>query len=739
MVGNSIYTVTSVLTQKELDLHCATYGISADLRPELPDRNAIIKDSPPGKIGMHTRFVEFANFLIGAAKVSHFELMCRAVGRVPTADTFRCFYVNSLSNGWLSFSKHSGADDPCCVSKKFDSLKNWNNHFFWIDALVFLLSIPWFDGVSIIKDPLPVKDAVDLLCVKLLNVNRIVIRKYPETFLFLVGLSRSFTHNNVRPTLLRDDEKEMGLFDFVKSADPFKVKTDERTLAKDELKVNNVKKKKRVAFVVGSPLVKRARTMDVAVSDTRPATAGKSPMALRRLIKQGVDDAAGSGSAAPATEDFVSSFVTPISEHEYQDGSDHSDNVRTCPPSGRFTILSSSSADTDIPASPQVVQSATDAVELEGEVRGTSAPETVIYVPHWNVTNGVQMDHPIIFHNFLDHLTPPGYWASLRNQSNARFLKCFNINSAQHTSMVSELRLRFEHKIMSREKFEKKFTESAAIIQQRDAEIADLKVKLEKDEREVAEVIALRQHVSELEAAATAKASKVVALIKQNVELSGKVSALELVHGELDVKVSELTADYNSLRSKVMGETRMQEEFKSIQDAAAQRLDERVAEPDGRLADVKHDMDDHLYPHMFTAIVGRGWVIGHGLLLAVYKCARSVECHTTMGQVISMVINKCIQEGLKARIEHGKEGRDSSLTLIMSALTLKDDHGDVDSTPSFKVIPSVRGSAESMGLCSPSGSTPTASLGVSNYHISMLAQPHDDLFNTGVLDKPADA
>nr|GFA54119.1 hypothetical protein [Tanacetum cinerariifolium] len=45
MVANSIDTVTSVLTQKELDLFCVTYNIPAKLRPELPGREDMIKDT----------------------------------------------------------------------------------------------------------------------------------------------------------------------------------------------------------------------------------------------------------------------------------------------------------------------------------------------------------------------------------------------------------------------------------------------------------------------------------------------------------------------------------------------------------------------------------------------------------------------------------------------------------------------------------------------------------------------
>ncbi|GKC42940.1 hypothetical protein Tco_1060662 [Tanacetum coccineum] len=493
------------------------------------------------------------------------------------------------SNDWLSFSRRSGVDNPCCVSKKFDSLKNWNNHFFWIDATVFPLYVPWFNGTLIVKDTLLVEDAFDFLC-----------------------LSHSFTKNDVRPTLLCDDDEEIGLLNFVQSTDPFKVKTGEQTLATDEvplltetegrvislfadtislvdhtihdeLKTVGSKKKKRVAFVVGPPPVKRARTEDVATSDAWLATAGKSHAARQRLVKQSASEARGSGSAVPATKDLVSS-VTPTSEHEYEDDSDHGNNVRTRPPSDRFTVLSSSSTDTDILASPQVVLSTIDAGSEDetGTLSATpnhsltddfydsqsvdSATAGDVYVPYWSVTNGARIDNPTTCRKFLDHVTPPGYWAALRNQSNIGFLNCFNINYAQHTSM---------------------------------------KAKLGKAENEAAEVVTLRQHVTELEMAAAARATEVVALNEQNAELSGKVSALESVHGKLDGKISELTADCNSLQGKVAGEMKMREEFKSVQDAAARCLDERVAEMNGRIADVKRDMDEHLYSHMFTAIAGR--------------------------------------------------------------------------------------------------------------------------------------
>nr|GFC16801.1 putative transposase (putative), gypsy type [Tanacetum cinerariifolium] len=324
---------------------------------------------------------------------------------IGTVGTFRRLYVNSISNGWLSFSKRGGVDDPCCYSKKFDSLKSWNNHFFWIDASVCPLSIPWFSGTFVVKDPLPVDEAVDLPCVELLNENHTIIRKYPEVFLCLVGLSRSFTGSDVRPTLLHSNDEEMGLLDFVNFADPSKVKNGERTLAENEVSLLTENgDRKMVAFESGSPLVKKARTEGIIISDSRPSTVGKSLIAHRGLL----------------------------------------DRV-TRPPSGCFVVLSSTAADTDIPASSKVVTPVSSApadvsvpvIDSASDARGSSAAglgvgtlfttpsqgssaddfyesHTVdstialnMYVPNWNITNNARIDNPATCRSLLDHFTPP--------------------------------------------------------------------------------------------------------------------------------------------------------------------------------------------------------------------------------------------------------------------------------------------------------------------------------------------
>nr|GEW61670.1 ubiquitin receptor RAD23d-like [Tanacetum cinerariifolium] len=550
------------------------------------------------------------------------------------------------------------------------------------DTSVCPLSISWFDGTSVVKDSLPVDEVVDLPCVELLNENRTLIRKYPKTFLCLVGLSRSFVEMDVRPTLLQKNDEEMGLHDFIKSDDPFKVKAMERTLVenevslvteteemviflslhtislvdhiiRDELNVNSGKRKKRVAFASGSLLAKKARTECIVISDSRPGTAGKSPFALQRLSRQNEQASTGYG-ARPAP--------------------------------GRFVVLSSESTNVDIPSSPHVVSlvtldptgaNAPVAASMSGDHRSSGSDPKAwnIYVPNWNVVSNDRLASPFTCRNLLDHVTP-GYWAALPSQHDATFLDAVNVNLVQHVYMVSELRLRYEHEIMIRENFEKKFTDGAAIIQQRDAEIVDLNTLLERSEANVAEVIELHKRVSDLEATVSVKVGELDNLRTENVSLVEKVSALEL------------------------------------------ECDERASELDARIADVRRDMYNDLYPHMLTAIAGRRWVVRHGFRLA---------------------------QGLEAGVVHGKAGR--SLAQLEAydpevegkyvvAVPIYSNSGSVDHEMLLsEAILSVHHSAKRRGLCPPSSSAlggafssappHDSSLGVADYQVSTLARIGD--------------
>ncbi|GJY17227.1 hypothetical protein Tco_0388718 [Tanacetum coccineum] len=226
--------------------------VIADINP-----NQTIHEIPTGKIGVYTRFFEYANFrlplstflvnmlkhyhihisqlsVIRAAKVSHFEILCYVHGFEPTVGLFRCFYVNSKNKGWMSFSKRQGYD-AVCYTKPLDSLKGWNDHFFWVDAFACPASFPWHTSKSVSNDPFPKSSEFNADDYATLVAYSAPFHKYPEPLLCLVGMSRNYTlDENTYPEFLRDNDEEMDLLSFIRTADPTKVRISERQCTEGE-------------------------------------------------------------------------------------------------------------------------------------------------------------------------------------------------------------------------------------------------------------------------------------------------------------------------------------------------------------------------------------------------------------------------------------------------------------------------------------------------------------------------
>ncbi|GKB06128.1 hypothetical protein Tco_0834361 [Tanacetum coccineum] len=334
--------------------------------------------------------------------------------------------------------------------------------------------------------------------------------------------------------------KNMGLLDFVKSADPFRVKTGERHLLRASWRAC-MEEEKKVVF--DNPPMKKARARGGKISEPLPTTVGKSPTALKRPELQSGPQGAEFRSTCHVPEGFA--VVTSNSEH-----GDTQVSLRVKSPLPHVKVENIAAEFTDVAGA--------------SSIPGDNAETSTFVLDEGSPNNYV------LCCNLLDHITPPGYWVALRNQTNAGFLNSFNINSAQHACMVSKLCFA------------------------RHAEIVALKAKLEEAKKEVADVSGLRGHVSELEVRVVAKSEEIIGLNKQNTKLLNKA---------------------------------------------------------------RRDMDNDLYPHMLIVMAGRRYILGHGICLAVMKCAASSECRSAMGKVISLAINKGIQQGLEAGIEHGKSGR----------------------------------------------------------------------------------
>ncbi|GJS33815.1 hypothetical protein Tco_0532197 [Tanacetum coccineum] len=219
----------STISEEYLLEFTSEYSILESLHPELPGPEETIADFSEGKVGVYTKFFEFANYriplsqflfdilgyyqihlsrlsVIGAAKVGHFEINCRVLNIIPTLNLFHVFYVPSYNSGWMSFSKRPGKNTPQCYTKPLDSLKNWNNRFFWVNERIFPTIAAW--RTSAPKDKVPSADSYAAADVTLLDTHRTPFQKQPKHLLCLIGLSqRYFLGDDVYPTFLYDDDR----------------------------------------------------------------------------------------------------------------------------------------------------------------------------------------------------------------------------------------------------------------------------------------------------------------------------------------------------------------------------------------------------------------------------------------------------------------------------------------------------------------------------------------------------
>ncbi|GJZ99866.1 hypothetical protein Tco_0672417, partial [Tanacetum coccineum] len=316
--------------------------------------------------------------VIGAAKVSHFEILCRVYGFEPTVGLFRCFYVNSKNKGWMSFSKCQG-NDSICYTKPLDSLKSWNDHFFWVDAFACPASFSWNTSKSVSKDPFPKSSEFNEEHYATLVAYPAPFQKYPEPFLCLIGISRNYTLDEYTyPQFLR--KNEMDLISFIRTADPTKVRVGKRQRVKNEPKLLDMlqgdfasggqgagiqfvseaakvvaedvaplqprrqRKHKIVIIDAGEPSHLAKKLRDDHDISTGPSVASKSRSAIHSLLAGAVLNSEVRIVALP-TLPFVTSSVSVTPEHK---GGDETDsvagaNLRTISAPQRFVISSDSS------------------------------------------------------------------------------------------------------------------------------------------------------------------------------------------------------------------------------------------------------------------------------------------------------------------------------------------------------------------------------------------------------------
>ncbi|GKA92371.1 hypothetical protein Tco_0814296 [Tanacetum coccineum] len=418
---STITDIKSVLTQKNFDALCRKFHIPGEVHPQLPTLDQTIHDKPEGKIGIYTRFFDFANyrlplssffvavlryfrinfsqlFVIGVAKVSHFEILCRVHNIEPAVRLFRCFYTHFKNKGWISFCKRTEGS-PVCYTKPIDSLKNWNNRFFWVDSFACPALFRWHTNKSVSKDPPPKPTDFNAEHYAMRVAHPAPFRKFLKVFLCLVEISRYYPLDEETYPSFRDENDEvMDLSAFINVADPTLVKVVERERVEGEAKllettravagirlilllvlIKILVEPKVEHVVVETEIVKkvtrhhkkRPTAADGSGFNHPPkklkedygtsgghASGGKSPSVIRELLASSILNAE-VGVAAIPTLPFVTSSVSATPE---KDGDDFTDavtgpNLRTIGPSVRFVISPDSSHHSSTKATEAEVES----------------------------------------------------------------------------------------------------------------------------------------------------------------------------------------------------------------------------------------------------------------------------------------------------------------------------------------------------------------------------------------------
>ncbi|GKC82249.1 hypothetical protein Tco_1137966 [Tanacetum coccineum] len=443
----SITSLKCVLTQEHLNAICAKYFILEEVHPQLPSPDATMHERPTGKVGMYTRFFDYANYRIpfstffvsvlthfsipfsqlsmfGSAKVSHFEILCRACDIEP--------------------------DFVVPANARFG----------------------WFSGSNIVKDRAPAPSEYNVDHVNTLIAQASPFLRFPEEFLCWVGISRNYLLNkDTYPRFVYEDGEEMDLNAFIRTADPRKVKIVERPRAENERPIVTVAKHRTVTLLPTSVVrssgelsasVEREFVGDASVGDggdqgfdsvagrdnveptvpvTEPVeaeiprpkrskkkrviydseglpvashppkrlradygttggsiTGGKSPSVLNRLLQDSrltVEQ----GVPALPTLPFITSSVTasPLEEGEDCTDSVTAPPLRTIGPSARFVVLSDSSHHSGAKsADPEVDSLVRFVAPVMTEATTVATVATTVAIPA-NVSKEKSAPHPSVF------------------------------------------------------------------------------------------------------------------------------------------------------------------------------------------------------------------------------------------------------------------------------------------------------------------------------------------------------
>nr|GEV26676.1 hypothetical protein [Tanacetum cinerariifolium] len=523
--------------------------------------------------------------------------------------------------------KHSNSSGVC-YTKPIDSLKHWNDHFFWVDAFACPVSCPWQTDKNVSRDPLPNSTEFNVDHYAFLVAHLALFRKFPEPFLCLVGMNRYYTlDEDTYPMFLHDDEKggclclyivylvvfdlvfnylfvyaEMDLLAFIHVADPTKASVDklfdescdtdqgdsaaggghdaeiEPVTAFEDTAAGNM-----TAERPKCPRKKRAAVADASGSSHPPKKLkGITELLVELLL------------AVVATLPLVTSSVSATPEHEcgYPTDSIIGANLRTIGQAESFVISSYSSHHSSTNAPEPEVDSIIRSTILPSVMTEAVISTSVASAPSVPVPRASAIitprGQPSIFHNSSSvgtvkpDVVGPSSLLGKELSIGSQEINSVNLHEVfvPHWNVPNDTLLD-DHNIS------KEFIDHLA-PPARDGEIESLKAQLLLKEAEAAEVASLRVQDLELK------------------DFDVTVSSLMSQNDGLVDQVHELEATCFGLCDQVLSYESLKKQIEAFQDAQMKILNDKVAKLDADLFEMALHLDEKFYPHLLTTISAEG-------------------------------------------------------------------------------------------------------------------------------------
>ncbi|GJW70038.1 hypothetical protein Tco_0126955 [Tanacetum coccineum] len=490
-----------IMTREMVESFYNNYYIPDEVHPTAPGRDRTITQFPEGKVGVYTRLFDYCGY------------------RIPLTKFFVAVLKYELE---LKEKLRAKYDARGALLREKDAE---------IARLKSLVEISELE-----KDPGPHLTARQEQAVQVLSSNKAPFRRYPECFLALVGLSPYYPFGeNTYPAFERPDRTDMGLLDYIRTADPRKVQAVEVQKGEEQdpgkcswiLHCPEASAPSAGENVVAEEDVIPVGTYVDLVDPEGDLTVVKTLASLRRTILEG---SLLLGSSSPAV-------------------------VHT-----QVTVRSSHVADAPVYTAADTVTSSRDSKRW--------------YIPRWNITNDSLLDDGFSCRTLVDRVAPPGFFSTLQNMDYDQLFEEFNVGAGadRRREQICLGRRRKKNGIARLKSLVKeKETESAEVLRLRD-QVSVL----------AADKSFLSAEVSALKSAVSQKDTDISLLDSRASYLKSALDDSQAACNEARNLISSLSSERDGLASEVStlhsAFRDFKEKMEAQQEAQAQELYNRVAE-----------------------------------------------------------------------------------------------------------------------------------------------------------------